>query len=109
MRLGLVLLTGALPDRAAARSADFAAPGRASPAVSAPSETNALALAKRSGRNVEVESLRAETSDVVARADGRLEAREYLRPVRARIGGEWKPVDATLEKGAGGGVSCTVP
>ncbi|WP_435854765.1 LamG-like jellyroll fold domain-containing protein [Streptomyces triculaminicus] len=110
--LGLVLLTGALPDQAAARSAGFAAPGRASPAVSdpaggasAPSETDALALAKRSGRNVEVESLRAETSDVVARPDGRLEAREYLRPVRARVGGEWKPVDATLEKTADGGVS----
>ncbi|MFE2375949.1 LamG-like jellyroll fold domain-containing protein [Streptomyces sp. NPDC059398] len=40
--------------------------------------------------------MRGESSDVYATADGNLEAREYLRPVRTRIGHEWKPVDTDL-------------
>ncbi|KJY43867.1 laminin [Streptomyces sp. NRRL B-1568] len=64
-----------------------------------------MALAKRSGRDVEVASRRGERSDVVARPDGTLEAREYLRPVRARVDGAWKPVDVTLAKTTEGGVS----
>ncbi len=31
-----------------------------------------------------------------ANPDGTLEAREYLRPVRARVSGEWKPIDTDL-------------
>ncbi|WP_371792424.1 DNRLRE domain-containing protein [Streptomyces sp. NBC_01471] len=56
----------------------------------------ALAEAEQSGEPVEIPSMRGESSDVYATADGNLEAREYLRPVRTRIGGEWKPVDANL-------------
>ncbi|MFF2962127.1 LamG-like jellyroll fold domain-containing protein [Streptomyces sp. NPDC057963] len=50
-------------------------------------------------------SLRGESRDVFATADGNLEAREYLRPVRVRVGGEWKPVDTDLTRPDGGGVA----
>jgi hypothetical protein len=56
----------------------------------------ALAEARRTGKSVEVASLRGESSDVRATPDGNLEAREYLRPVRARVDGEWKPIDTSL-------------
>ncbi|MEU6820898.1 LamG-like jellyroll fold domain-containing protein [Streptomyces atriruber] len=65
----------------------------------------ALAAAKRTGKPVEVTSLRGESSDTYATADGNLEAREYLRPVRARVGEQWKTVDTELVKSAGGAVA----
>ncbi|QEU93799.1 LamG-like jellyroll fold domain-containing protein [Streptomyces kanamyceticus] len=66
----------------------------------------ALAAARRTGEPVEVTSLRGESSDVYAAADGNLEAREYLRPVRVRAGSEgWTPVDTDLVKASDGMVS----
>ncbi|MFE1753522.1 hypothetical protein ACFW88_23785 [Streptomyces anandii] len=65
----------------------------------------ALAEAKRTGKSVEVGSLRAESSDVYATPDGNFEAREYLRPVRARVNGEWKPIDTDLARTSGGMVA----
>ncbi|GGV05121.1 hypothetical protein GCM10010245_10820 [Streptomyces spectabilis] len=61
--------------------------------------------AKRTGKPVEVTSMRGESSDVYATADGYLEAREYVRPVRARADGGWKPVDTGLVKAADGSVA----
>ncbi|MVO88743.1 DNRLRE domain-containing protein [Streptomyces sp. p1417] len=61
--------------------------------------------ARRTGEPVEVTSLRGEASDVYATADGNLEAREYVRPVRARTGDGWKPVDTDLVKAADGTVT----
>ncbi|NBM18085.1 LamG-like jellyroll fold domain-containing protein [Streptomyces sp. GC420] len=69
------------------------------------SEAEALERAKRSGTNVEIASLRGESSEVYATPDGKLEAREHLRPVRARVGGEWKPIDTGLAKRADGTVA----
>ncbi|MFJ1644918.1 LamG-like jellyroll fold domain-containing protein [Streptomyces sp. NPDC088258] len=66
---------------------------------------DALAEAKRTGKPVEVGSLRGEHSDVYAQPDGSLEAREYLRSVRARVDGEWRPVDTDLAKAADGTVA----
>ncbi|MEW1719735.1 LamG-like jellyroll fold domain-containing protein [Streptomyces sp. NPDC093109] len=66
---------------------------------------DALAEAKRTGKPVEISSLRGEHSDVYAQPDGSLEAREYLRPVRARVDGEWKPIDTDLAKAADGTVA----
>ena len=65
----------------------------------------ALAEAKRSGKPVEVGSQRGEHSDVYAQPDGSLEAREYLRPVRAKVAGEWKPIDTELTKAPDGSVA----
>lgn len=61
--------------------------------------------AKRTDRPVEVMSLRGESRDVFATPDGNLEAREYLRPVRARVGGEWKPIDTALTRSGDGDVA----
>ncbi|WP_093800408.1 LamG-like jellyroll fold domain-containing protein [Streptomyces sp. Wb2n-11] len=69
------------------------------------SEAEAFAEAKRSGKAVEVSSLRGETSEVYATPEGDLEAREYLRPVWARAGGAWKPVDTDLTVAADGMVA----
>ncbi|MEV0317700.1 LamG-like jellyroll fold domain-containing protein [Streptomyces sp. NPDC050658] len=85
--------------RAAAKAVDTGAAGE-----EASTET-ALAEAKRTGKPVEVTSLRGASSDVYATADGNLEAREYLRPVRARVGDEWKAVDTDLAKAADGSVA----
>ncbi|MFE4175918.1 hypothetical protein ACFRR7_28385 [Streptomyces sp. NPDC056909] len=62
-------------------------------------------MAKRSGRKVEVVSLRSETSDVFATPEGELEAREYLRPVRTRINGAWQSIDTDLAKAESGTVA----
>ncbi|MDK1472401.1 LamG domain-containing protein [Streptomyces sp. 549] len=67
-------------------------------------EQDALDRAKKSGEPVEVEALRSESSEVFATPEGALEAREHLRPVWARVKGEWKPVDTDLVKLPGGGV-----
>ncbi|KUJ39892.1 hypothetical protein ACZ90_69060 [Streptomyces albus subsp. albus] len=57
-----------------------------------------MTQAKGSGRNVEILSLRGEQREVYATPDGHLEAVEHLRPVRARVAGEWKPVDTDLTR-----------
>ncbi|MEV0254748.1 LamG domain-containing protein [Streptomyces sp. NPDC050732] len=64
-----------------------------------------MAKAKRTGEPVEVLSQRGESSDVYATPDGNLEAREYLRPVRARKDGKWEPVDTDLVKAADGSLT----
>ncbi|MFJ1621786.1 LamG-like jellyroll fold domain-containing protein [Streptomyces sp. NPDC088190] len=65
----------------------------------------AQARAKREGRPVEVMSLRGESREVFATPDGNLEAQEHLRPVRTRVGGEWKAIDTALARTGDGGVA----
>ncbi|MEV7087133.1 LamG-like jellyroll fold domain-containing protein [Streptomyces sp. NPDC093085] len=80
--------------------------GQDSAGVPAEATTDgALAEAKRSGRPVEVASLRSEHSDVFATPDGALEAREYLRPVRARVDGAWQDIDTELATASDGTVA----
>lgn len=111
--LAVVLATGLVPlaalPAAAQPSADSAGTAWAAAAdddasLSQATTDDALAEAKRSGKPVEVGSLRGEHSDVYATPDGALEAREYLRPVRARVAGEWKPIDTELTKESDGTV-----
>ncbi|MER7498946.1 LamG-like jellyroll fold domain-containing protein [Nonomuraea pusilla] len=71
-----------------------AEPGRASAAASP--EEAAAALARRTGRAVEVEALRGETRQVFAKPDGTFTLEQNVRPVRVRQGGRWVPVDTTL-------------
>lgn len=66
---------------------------------------SAMAQARRSGKNVEVTSLRGETTDVFATPDGDLEAREYLRPVRVHSANGWKDIDTSLAKTSSGAVA----
>ncbi|MEU9489097.1 LamG-like jellyroll fold domain-containing protein [Streptomyces decoyicus] len=71
----------------------------------APTEDAALEQAKRTGREVEVTSLRGESADVVATAQGKLQARQYLRPVRTRVSGQWKDIDTDLAEQSNGTVA----
>ncbi|CAL2068852.1 MULTISPECIES: LamG-like jellyroll fold domain-containing protein [Streptomyces] len=68
-------------------------------------EAEAFAQARRTGEPVEVGSLRGESREVYATPEGDLEAREHLRPVRARVGGRWKPIDTDLVKTGSGMVA----
>ncbi|MGW7753854.1 LamG-like jellyroll fold domain-containing protein [Streptomyces violaceusniger] len=108
---GVALVTsvilGALPHAgaqvAAARTAPVAKEARG--VKSAVSEELARAAAEREGKPVEIASLRGESSEVFATPDGKLEAREHLRPVRARVDGEWKAIDTALVKTGDGMVA----
>ncbi|WP_175465062.1 MULTISPECIES: LamG-like jellyroll fold domain-containing protein [unclassified Streptomyces] len=78
---------------------------RASADADVASLADAQAAAKQTGRPVEVTSMRGESSDVFATPEGNLEAREYLRPIRARVKGAWQPVDTDLVRAADGSVA----
>ncbi|WP_329138313.1 LamG domain-containing protein [Streptomyces sp. NBC_01476] len=67
-------------------------------------EDEAIAEAARDGSNVEVMSLRGESSETYATPAGHLQVVEHLRPVRARVDGQWKPVDTDLEARSDGSV-----
>ncbi|GGV33835.1 hypothetical protein GCM10010182_67040 [Actinomadura cremea] len=63
---------------------------------SAATEEKASDLAVKTGDRVEVLSKRGEHRTVEALPDGKFEVTEHLRPVRARVDGEWKPIDLDL-------------
>ncbi|WP_234389889.1 LamG-like jellyroll fold domain-containing protein [Streptomyces sp. XC 2026] len=107
--LSAALVVGLLPAAVLATAQPASAEPVASdgepydPSVADPSaEALALARAAETGEQVEVESLRSETSEVFASPEGELVAYEYLRPVWARVDGEWQPVDTNLELTAEG-------
>lgn len=77
-----------VPTRSAAKTADHGTGGL--------TEAEALAKAKKTGEPVEIVSLRGEASEVFATPHGRLQAREYLRPVWTRIDGAWERIDTDL-------------
>ncbi|PKV77094.1 concanavalin A-like lectin/glucanase superfamily protein [Streptomyces sp. TLI_146] len=106
---GLVL-AAAQPLTAVADSAVLADSG--DPSVSSRSdagqqetpESLAVAEARRSGKDVNVASLQSETSDVVAKPDGRLAATIHTKPVRTRKDGSWRAIDTSLRTTSGGAV-----
>ncbi|CAL9496444.1 hypothetical protein SUDANB37_03369 [Streptomyces sp. enrichment culture] len=67
--------------------------------LSAPEATREAA---RTGKDVEVTSRRTATSTTWAQPDGMLRTRTYSDAIRAKVGGEWKPIDTTLRRVAGG-------
>lgn len=75
-----------------------------SPLPAAGTEDAAVAESARTGRNVEVAALRSESSEVYATPRGNFQAVEHLRPVRTRVGGEWKTIDTGLERRRDGSV-----
>jgi hypothetical protein len=68
----------------------------AAPAASVSPEQEALALARRDNRPVEVMALRSETRQVFVKPDGTSTMELHVRPVRVRKDGGWVPVDTTL-------------
>lgn len=103
--MGLAPGADALPTEVgllASAAGEAATTGGSGAAVS---EVQALEQAEETGEPVEVVSLRGESSEVFATPDGNFEAREYLRPIRTRAGGEWKPIDTGLAPAGGGMVA----
>ncbi|HEX9542163.1 MAG TPA: hypothetical protein VGA04_28875 [Streptosporangiaceae bacterium] len=68
----------------------------------------ALARAASSGRAVPVPGATTTTQTLAANPDGTLTLRQSTAPVRKRVGGAWKALDATLRRDAGGSVSTAV-
>ncbi|MFI7697654.1 LamG-like jellyroll fold domain-containing protein [Nonomuraea sp. NPDC049480] len=86
--------------------AAVAAPAAPPAAVGTPQkpEEDALALARREQRPVEVEPMRSETRQVYVQPDGTYTMEQHVRPVRVRKDGRWVPVDTTLRLGPDGAV-----
>lgn len=91
------------PAHAAQRSAADAPSG--STTAAAATVSAAEKAAEADGTNVEVTSLRTESSEVYATPDGQLEAVQHVKPVRTRVDGRWKAIDNTLARQADGSVS----
>ncbi|WP_125786527.1 RICIN domain-containing protein [Amycolatopsis sp. WAC 01375] len=87
-RRGLVLFAACL-----AGSAVFAAPAQA---------TSPETVARSQQKPVEMRSERTENSSTFANPDGSRTTQVHGGPVHVRRGGDWVPVDLTLEKSADG-------
>lgn len=61
-------------------------------------ESDALAQAARTGKNVEVTAARTVRSTTWARPDGRMMKRLYASPIHAKVGNEWKDIDRSLRR-----------
>lgn len=85
----------------AAAAAPGATPPTGAPPV-ASTTAEALALARKSGRQVEAVAARTETGELFANPDGTFTSRESVLPVRVRRGTAWVPVDTTLKVGRDG-------
>ncbi|MGW1136796.1 FG-GAP-like repeat-containing protein [Streptomyces zhihengii] len=58
----------------------------------------ALARAKASGKDVEVEADRTDDSTTWAQANGKFRMRKHSDTIRAKVDGVWKPIDTTLRR-----------
>ncbi|TMR39282.1 hypothetical protein [Actinomadura geliboluensis] len=82
----------------ALESAGHADEPKVTAAQGAETEQEAVAAAERTGEPVEVTSRRGERRTVRALPNGRIEVEQHLQPIRARQGGEWVGIDATLRR-----------
>ncbi|WP_406100514.1 DNRLRE domain-containing protein [Streptomyces canus] len=73
--------------------------GRSTPTVT---ESVALTRAARTGKSVEVTAARTARSTTWARPDGQMAKQLYSSPIRAKVDGEWKPIDPDLHRTAQG-------
>ncbi|WP_331724215.1 LamG domain-containing protein (plasmid) [Streptomyces longwoodensis] len=95
----------AAKDTEPASAAESGGTGQTAGGAGAGEDTKALAEAARTGKLVEIASMRGESSEVYATPEGHLEAREHLRPVRTRVDGVWRDIDTTLSRDADGTVA----
>ncbi|MGW5396562.1 LamG domain-containing protein [Streptomyces sp. NPDC003952] len=68
-------------------------------------EAEALTVARKSGKQVEVLGMRTERREILAAPDGTFTAREYTEPVHAIQGGTWVDVDKNLVRRPDGSVA----
>ncbi|WP_338671961.1 DNRLRE domain-containing protein [Streptomyces sp. SCSIO 30461] len=62
------------------------------------SESEAIDRAARSGEAVEATALRTPYATTWARPDGLMTRTIHVSPVRAKVGGQWKPIDRSLHR-----------
>ncbi|GIH20532.1 RICIN domain-containing protein [Rugosimonospora africana] len=105
---GLALPSGApahaRPTVPARPAAAAAGPGTTA-ATGVPDAASALAMARRTGRPVEITSERTETGQVFANPTGTRTLEQYALPVRTRRDGRWVPIDTRLVRNSDGTVS----
>ncbi|MBT2457333.1 FG-GAP-like repeat-containing protein [Streptomyces sp. ISL-86] len=63
---------------------------------------DALSAAKRTGKDVEATAERSANTTTWAQPNGRFKLRVSSSTVRAKVGGEWKPIDTDLTRVEGG-------
>ncbi len=96
---GAVTVAAAIPSEPAP-----AAAGRQT-ATTALNAGQAVALARREGRSVEVTEATTSTDTVTAHPNGSLTLTRHAVPVRKRVDGVWRDLDPTLRTNADGTVS----
>ncbi len=87
---------------AVAGGVDAADAGRPQTLTSAEDAVLAQLAAKASGRRVEIDGLKTETTQVFANPSGTFTSEQSAMPVRVRRNGAWVPVNITLELGTDG-------
>ncbi|MET7685559.1 LamG-like jellyroll fold domain-containing protein [Streptomyces sp. NPDC005423] len=87
---------GAAPAPAAAQTTSAGTSPTDASSSSSLSPNAAQAKAKKSGKAVEIQSLRDERSTTVADPDGTFTTKQYVQPVRTRVDGRWTDIDTTL-------------
>lgn len=103
----VALTTLTLGVSSAARAATTSAAGSA-PSVSgrtAQTEAQASAQARATGKAVPVEAATTPTDQLTANADGTFTLVQAVAPVRKRISGSWKPLNANLVRKSDGSIS----
>ncbi|MFG3349364.1 LamG-like jellyroll fold domain-containing protein [Streptomyces sp. NPDC048018] len=85
-------------DASAVGVTDGKEKGRQQPEAADTPESLAVEKAKKSGKPVDVGSMRTEFSEVTARPDGTLESVTHTQPVRTRKAGAWVDIDTTLKR-----------
>ncbi|MFI6810863.1 DNRLRE domain-containing protein [Nonomuraea sp. NPDC050328] len=73
-------------------------PSTAPSGPTAPDEASALLSARLTGKRVEIEAARSETSSTYANPDGTLTVETFSGPIRQREGEAWVTLDPTLVK-----------
>ncbi|MFJ9034796.1 DNRLRE domain-containing protein, partial [Streptomyces sp. NPDC102274] len=66
--------------------------------TSSVSESDAITRAAKTGEPVEATSLRTPNSTTWAQPDGLMSRQIHVSPIRAKVDGEWKPIDRSLHR-----------
>ncbi|MFJ2439335.1 FG-GAP-like repeat-containing protein [Streptomyces sp. NPDC087658] len=70
----------------------------AGPVTTVTTEADAVTRAAKTGKRVEVTSLRTPESTTWAKPDGGMRREIHAVPIRAKVNGSWKPIDPSLHR-----------